>query len=77
MHWLTTPVHLLQGIGFLSAFIIADNPETAWFLNAEEKALACRRVASEHLSQQNSTKTSGKAVKQGFANMQVCCSKLY
>ena len=66
---------ITTGVGFLSIFIMADGPSTAWFLSAEEKELAVRRLASEHIGEQNSTKSSPKAIKQGFSNLQtyLCC----
>lgn len=59
------------GVGLISFFIIPDAPETAKFLSHDERSLAVRRLASEHIGKQTGGKTTGKAVKQGFANIQV------
>lgn len=63
------------GVGILSGLIIPTSPETARFLNEEERELALRRLAADHIGNQHGGKSSPKAVKQGFANIftWLCC----
>ncbi|KAK4046768.1 hypothetical protein OIV83_005873 [Microbotryomycetes sp. JL201] len=61
---------LTTGVGILSIFLLADSPETARFLSAEEKVIASARVAAEHIGNSRKPATR-KTTIQGFANIQV------
>ncbi|KAK4046980.1 hypothetical protein OIO90_006372 [Microbotryomycetes sp. JL221] len=61
---------ITTGVGLISAFLLADSPETARFLNPEERRIAAARVAAEHIGDQKKA-TTWKSTRQGFANIQV------
>lgn len=60
---------ITTGVGLLSALILPTSPETARFLNDQERQLAVRRLAADHVGKQTGDKSTPKAVKQGFANI--------
>ena len=70
----THPAVLAEGIitsGFavIVWFFVVTSPETAKFLNEEERAVAIQRLAAEQIGGKSASNiTTGKDVRQGFAN---------
>lgn len=57
-------------VGMLSLVFLADRPETARFLNAEEKALAISRIKGENVDSTTHLEATHKAtVRQGLFNV--------
>jgi hypothetical protein len=59
-----------MAVGFLALAFLADRPETAKFLNAEERALAIARIKAETVGSTHLLEATHKAtVRQGILNI--------